>query len=127
MRFWTIAEESLIKERYPDTPMSELRGILARSERSIYAKARELGVSRSEEFKAGEHGGRMRKGISKGVATQFKKGHNRYASKVAQDSNPGPVAVHAHASAVVVQSSGVFLVTDGNTVAAPLQISSHSS
>lgn len=80
MRFWTTAEEKAIKELYGDTPMSELTSILNREVGSIHAKARTLGIKRSETFRSGQHAGRFQAGSKSGVSTRFKKGWNRYAN-----------------------------------------------
>lgn len=91
MRYWTTSEERLLRETYPNTPMSVLTTTLNRPVGSIHAKAKSMGIQRSEEFKAGEHGGRVRKGSTLGVHTQFQKGYNRYAPK----SKPQAGSAHA--------------------------------
>lgn len=72
---WAATEDEILTLLYPDTPMSELIQRLQRSDRSIYQRARTLGLKRSKEFLASEHAGRLRKGSAVGKSSQFQKGH----------------------------------------------------
>lgn len=90
MRFWTTAEEKAIKELYGDTPMAELASILNREVGSIHAKAKTLGIKRSDSFRNGQHGGRFKPGSNSGESTRFKKGRNAHANKPAIDSAKSP-------------------------------------
>lgn len=69
--------------------MAELTGMLNRPVGAIHAKAKVLGVKRSEAFRAGEHGGRVRSGDSRGVSTRFQIGWHEKArvKNEAQDAN----------------------------------------
>lgn len=71
--------------------MAELTSILNREVGSIHAKAKTLGIKRSDSFRTGEHAGRFQKGKEAGISTRFQKGWNRYASKAAIDSSDSPV------------------------------------
>nr|WP_193068997.1 hypothetical protein [Pseudomonas fluorescens] len=90
LRFWTTAEEKVIKELYGDTPMAELTSILNRKVGSIHAKARTLGIKRSDSFRNGQHGGRFKSGSKSGESTRFKKGRNLHANKLAKVSAKTP-------------------------------------
>jgi len=72
-RYWTPAEEQLLRERYPDTPTSELCALLNRKAADVYAKAQDLGVSKSEAFLTGPNSGRKRAGCAPNAGT-FKPG-----------------------------------------------------
>ncbi|WJV21678.1 MULTISPECIES: HNH endonuclease signature motif containing protein [Pseudomonas] len=77
-RFWTTAEETLLRSLYPNTPMPELMVQIGRPKAAIYGKAKELGLKRSEAFLASEHSGRLRHDGNPGEATRFKKGHGTW-------------------------------------------------
>lgn len=73
-RFWTPAEEKLLIELYPATPMPELMQRFNRLDRAIYSKAKAMGLSRSAEYLASEHACRLRKGDNVGAEFRFKAG-----------------------------------------------------
>lgn len=73
-RFWTTVEEKQLRLLYPNTPMAELTALLNRPVGAIAGKAKTLGLKRTEAFRAGEHGGRLRPGNSRGVSTRFQSG-----------------------------------------------------
>jgi hypothetical protein len=60
-RFWTTVELDKLKSLYPNTPMDDLVRLLNRSDRAIYAKAKELRLKRSAAYSASEHSGRFLK------------------------------------------------------------------
>lgn len=60
-RFWTTVELDKLKSLYPNTPMDDLVRLLSRSDRAIYAKAKELRLKRSAAYSASEHSGRFLK------------------------------------------------------------------
>lgn len=54
--------------------MAELTALLNRPMGAIAGKAKTLGLKRTEAFRAGEHGGRLRPGKSPGISTRFQSG-----------------------------------------------------
>lgn len=66
---WTNEQDTFLRERYADTPMAELMGLLHRSQRAIHLRAFILGLHRSEKYLAAI---RIQSGF---VAHQFKKGN----------------------------------------------------
>lgn len=73
-RGWTPAEEQLLAQLYPDTPMPALIAQFKRTDCQIYRKARALGLRRSPEYLASEHACRLRQGDNVGAAFRFKPG-----------------------------------------------------
>lgn len=80
--FWSDADLDLLERCYANCVTDDLAFMLGRSARAVHLKARQLGISKSEEmksktrFKKGQVGwNKGMKGISfGGKATQFKKG-----------------------------------------------------
>lgn len=72
-RLWTPEEIRLLTEMYPDHFASEIAEILGRNVRSVYDKARLLGLRSSPGHKA--LAGRIGATHPKSVATRFKSGH----------------------------------------------------
>ena len=58
-RFWTTVELDKLKSLYPNTPIDDLVRLLNRSDRAIYAKAKELRLKRSAAYSTSEHSGRF--------------------------------------------------------------------
>lgn len=74
-RYWTDAEEQLLRELYPDHPTRDVAARLDRGERAVYARAKALGLRKSAEYLASPAAQRIQPGQGKGSATRFKKGH----------------------------------------------------
>jgi len=75
-RFWTRAEEQLLKQLYPLTPMPKLKRRFRSDSGRIYAKASQLGLHRSPAFFANaKASGRFDKLTKSGVRHRFPKGH----------------------------------------------------
>jgi hypothetical protein len=70
---WTKADIEYLKEHYPDSTAKEIAQSLRRTERSIYTKARDLKIKKSEAFLNSEKSGRLNG--SQGVETRYKKGN----------------------------------------------------
>ncbi|WP_110947069.1 HNH endonuclease signature motif containing protein [Pseudomonas bohemica] len=77
-RHWTSADESKLRDLYPDTPMPELLKIFNRPSWSIYNKAHALGLKRSDDYLASEHARRLRREDNPGVGCRFQKGHTSW-------------------------------------------------
>lgn len=75
-QLWSQAEELLLAQLYPDTPMPALTNQFGRTDRQIYQKAAQLGLRRSEAYLASEHACRLRRDDNPGVATRFKAGQS---------------------------------------------------
>lgn len=73
-RPWSAAQDALLRQHYPDTPMRQLMAMTNHSERAVYERARTLGVRRSPEFLASVHAGRLQPGNRRGGATRFQPG-----------------------------------------------------
>lgn len=77
---WLPAELETLKDLYPNHTAKFVANVLGREVGSIYRKAFELGVEKSDEFWAGDASGRVRQGQQdpRLKATQFKKGHTSW-------------------------------------------------
>lgn len=71
---WSEADLQLLRQRYPDTQTVELARMIGRPIEHVYKKAGQLGLSKSEAFKASELSGRMKPGSMIGLATRLKPG-----------------------------------------------------
>ena len=91
-RDWTQAEEQLLTQLYPDTPMPVLIAQLQRTDCQIYRKARALGLSRSAEYLASEHACRLRQGDNVGAEHHFKPGHSSWNKGMKGWTAPGTEA-----------------------------------
>lgn len=74
-RPWTDAEIGLLRERYADEPTKDLARELGRPLRQVYTKAKNLGLKKSEAYRASPHACRLRRGDNIGAAYRFKQGH----------------------------------------------------
>lgn len=72
---WTDEEDAVLRDRYPDTLSKDLAQLLGRTLVAVCARAKRLGLRKSEAFHASELSGRMKPGESRSPQTQFKKGH----------------------------------------------------
>lgn len=74
---WLPREDALLREFYPVAPTELLVDELGLSLRSVYERARGLGLKKSPAFYAADWSGRIRRGRSdpRMLATQFRKGH----------------------------------------------------
>jgi hypothetical protein len=69
---WTKAELDMLQAKYPDMQARALAALLGVTLQQVYRKARDLGLGKSEAFKASAASGRL-DGV-KGTATRFKPG-----------------------------------------------------
>lgn len=70
--FWTDEQLRLLRELYPDNRTEDIAPHIGRSARSIYSKAKNIGIKKSAAFLASGLAGRL-DGV-RGGATRFKKG-----------------------------------------------------
>jgi hypothetical protein len=73
-RFWTDAEDAVVRELYPDTQTAKIAQQLGRPVGAVYQRAQSLGLKKSERYLASPDACRLRRGDHIGRATQFKKG-----------------------------------------------------
>ncbi|RYF07985.1 MAG: HNH endonuclease [Comamonadaceae bacterium] len=73
---WTPHQLKLLRELYPDHTAASVSLVLGRETGSVYRKANELGLSKSEAFQQSTASGRIRRGRTdpRMVATQIKPG-----------------------------------------------------
>ena len=76
--FWTNEQIKLLVQHYPNMPMPELIKTIGRDEKSIYSKARSIGVKRSQEYLDSPHACRLRPGDNIGKEFRFKKGNKAW-------------------------------------------------
>lgn len=69
---WTKDQLALLRENYPDTRTADLVTLIGRPERSIYAKAAELRIKKSDAFNASPASGRTNG--RQGIGSRFVKG-----------------------------------------------------
>jgi hypothetical protein len=72
-RAWTAADLRIVRKRYPDTPTREIARELGRSERSVFAAAFGMGISKAPGYK---NPGAAN--LNRGGATRFTKGHKTW-------------------------------------------------
>lgn len=75
-RQWTAVEDECMRRFYPDLLCADMAGVLKRSEKAVYMRAKLLGLSKSEAFLASDRSGRVARGKQHPsmVASQFKAG-----------------------------------------------------
>ena len=83
-RFWTEAELELLRQHYPDRTGDDVAAMLGRPVRSVYKKARELGLSKSAAFLSSDLSGRVQRGKQdpRMRATQFQPGVSSWSKGV---------------------------------------------
>lgn len=77
---WTEADDAFLRAQYPDALAKDIAQQLGRPLAAIYQRARALGLSKSEAFKASPLSSRLRRGDEVGKATRFQPGqvsHNK--------------------------------------------------
>jgi len=75
-KFWTGHELEVLRRMYPDFSAAAVGRLLNRAPGSVHRKANELGIKKSEAFKASDRSGRIQRGQQHPsmVATRFKPG-----------------------------------------------------
>lgn len=73
-RTWTPEEDAYMRAAYPETPMAQMCDELRRSDRSIYDRARTLGLHRAPHFIAALHSAQIANFTKGGIATRFRPG-----------------------------------------------------
>lgn len=73
---WTKNQLNLLREKYPDSRTADLVTLIGRDERSIYAKAADLGIKKSAAFNASPASGRANG--RQGTGTRFVKGQSAW-------------------------------------------------
>lgn len=74
-RKWTAGQDAKLRALYPDTPTRLVARALRRPIVQVYARVAKLGIKKTEEYLAGPHACRLRRGDNVGKATQFQPGH----------------------------------------------------
>lgn len=75
---WTEQEDNLLEIFYGKTRTTELARCLGRSPGSVYARAFQLGLKKSEEYMKATHGQHLIELVRAGVSKPFKKGESPY-------------------------------------------------
>lgn len=75
-RFWSETEDRCMREFYPHLTGADMAKVLKRSERSVYMRAKALGLNKSPEFWASDRTGRIKRGQENEAmkATRFRPG-----------------------------------------------------
>lgn len=94
-RPWTKADDQYMREHYPNTDTYEVADILCRTLRSVWARAKTLGLKKTAEYLASPGRHRLQKNHNQGKATQFKKGHTPW--------NTGLKGIKVHPNAQATQ------------------------
>jgi hypothetical protein len=68
-------DDAVLRERFADTATAQLAADMGRSYGSVVARAKLLGLRKSDAFRASRASGRLQRGDRIGAATAFKKGH----------------------------------------------------
>jgi HNH endonuclease len=74
-RHWTDVEVELLRRNYADSRTEDLAAVLGRKLEYVYAKARKLGLCKSEAYLASPAACRLRRGDDVGAPYRFPKGH----------------------------------------------------
>ena len=61
-RQWTVAELTLLEERYPDRPTQEIADAIGCSRERVHTKASRLKIKKSAAFLAGPFSGQIKRG-----------------------------------------------------------------
>lgn len=77
-RYFTPAQEQILIEKYADTRTEDLVNVIGKPVTSIYRKANQLGLKKSEAFKKSGQAGFFQKGVHSGKQYQFPKGHKPF-------------------------------------------------
>jgi len=67
--------DAVLRERFADTATAQLAADMGRSYGSVVARAKFLGLRKSDAFRASRASGRLQRGDRIGAATAFQKGH----------------------------------------------------
>ena len=73
-QIWTAAEDKIMSAIYPNKPSAVVAKKLNRSIRSVYQRARTLGISKTEKFMKSPLSGGFQKGSNIGSEYRFTKG-----------------------------------------------------
>ncbi len=73
-RLWTSADDELLRQRYPHERTDTLAVALRREVRAVYARAKLLGLKKSDAYLASPDACRLRRGDNIGAAFRFVKG-----------------------------------------------------
>lgn len=71
---WSVEDMALMRQQYPGTPTAELAVRLGVSVRQVYAKAKVMGLSKSDAFLNSPASGRIVNGQALSAATRFTPG-----------------------------------------------------
>jgi hypothetical protein len=74
-RLWTAEDVARFVARYPHESTLTLARELRRSVRALYVRAKQLGLTKTAEYRASPAACRFRRGGNVGAAFRFKKGH----------------------------------------------------
>jgi len=90
-RHWTPAQIAQLRALYPDLKAATVAQEIGRTEKSVHAKARQLGIGKSEAFKKSWASGRISaaRNDPRMVATRFKPGHKTW-----NKGKPGTTGLH---------------------------------
>lgn len=77
---WRPSDLATLRRLYPDYTAEAVAKVIGCSTRAAYNKAAQLGLSKSDAFKASDKSGRIMRGRTNPgmVASQFKKGHSTW-------------------------------------------------
>ena len=71
---WTFEQVRLLRELYPHKRTADIVGAVGRSVHSIYRKASQIDIHKTQEFMSSEASGHFVKGSQNGARSQFQKG-----------------------------------------------------
>lgn len=72
--YYTAAEDAVIRAHYPHVPSQQVADMLGRGLKSVYQRAKSLGVRKSAAFLASDASGRLSKLTTSGAHHRFQKG-----------------------------------------------------
>jgi hypothetical protein len=75
-QYWTQAEETIVRDLYPDLPCADVAALLGRTTSGVYQAAKRMGLTKSEYFQTSDLSGRVQRGKQHPsmIAAQFKPG-----------------------------------------------------
>lgn len=83
---WNKKQVDTLIRMYPDTPAIEIANHLGATANSIYAKAKRLGLKKSDAYLERYKSGRLIKGTKFGESTRFNAGQSKQTAREASNS-----------------------------------------
>lgn len=91
-QLWTDEQLAILRERYPHEPTGNLVAPIGHTVISIYGKANQLGIKKTDEYLAGPHACRLHRDGNIGITHRFQKGQQAWNKGKKMRPHPNSVA-----------------------------------